>query len=552
MKTLSLNLCNGKKIKVKEGTMIQEIIEKYYTEEELPVMLAKVNGKCYELNTPLKEGGVLQAVKNNTNTGRLVYGRTVTFIFISAALDLFPGSKITMEHSISKGIYGEIHKEKVLTKDEVVKIKKKMQELIDRNLPINKVKVPKEEAVSIFEDYGMVDKVRLLFHMDLDKVKLYELEGRYDYFYGQMAPNTGYVKIFDLISYEDGFILRYPDEAHPKELLPFKDQKKLSNIFRETEQWLNILGVGEVGTLNDKMLSRDAQDLIRVSEALHEKKLVYIADKISELKEVRIILVAGPSSSGKTTFAKRLSIQLRVNGLIPMPISLDDYFINRDKNPLDENGKPNYENITSLDLELFNKHIEALLQGKEVETPIYDFITGRRSQYTRKLHLPQNGVLIIEGIHGLNKKLTTSIKDKNKFKIYISALTQLNLDNHNRISTTDVRIIRRLVRDYLTRGNNGEDTLMMWPAVKNGEEKNIFVFQEEADVMFNSTLVYELCVLKSFAINELNKIKEDSPVFLEAERLKAFLGFFKEVSTDVVPENSILREFIGGSCFYKY
>ena len=552
MESLSLTLCNGKSIEVKQGTILKDIIEKYYEKDEMTIMLAKVNGRYRELSRSLEEGGTFEAIRNNTIEGMQVYGRTMTFIFIKATLDLFPDSKITMEHSISKGIYGEIHKEKILTKEDVKSIKAKMKELIHKNLPINKLKISKQDAINIFEGYGMADKVKLLSHMEFDKVNVYELDGRYDYFYGYMAPNTGSVRLFDVIFYDQGFILRYPDDKSPTKIIEFKEHKKLSSIFRETEQWLNILGVGEVGSLNDKMISRDAQDLIRVSEALHEKKIAYIADKISDEKEIRVVLIAGPSSSGKTTFSKRLSIQLRVNGLIPVPISLDDYFIDRDNSPLDEEGKPDYENINALDLELFNKQLELLLKGEEVEIPIYNFISGTREPEGKMLRLPQNGVLVIEGIHGLNNQLTESITDKNKFKIYISALTQLNLDNHNRIATTDIRKIRRIVRDYLTRGYGGEQTLEMWPSIKRGEERNIFVFQEEADVMFNSTLVYELCVLKSFALKELSKIKEDSPVFYEAERLKSFLSFFKEVSVDLVPENSILREFIGGSCFYKY
>lgn len=552
MKNLSLTLCNGKSIEVKQGTILKDIIERYYEKDEMTIMLAKVNGRFRELSSSIEEGGSFEVVRNNTVEGMQVYGRTVTFIFIKAALDLFPDSKITMEHSISKGIYGEIHKEKILTEEDVKNIKLKMEELINKNLPINKIKISKQEAINIFEGYGMVDKVKLLSHMEFDKVNVYELDGRYDYFYGHMAPSTGSVRLFDVIFYDQGFILRYPDDKNPTKIVEFKEHKKLSSIFRETEHWLNILEVGEVGSLNDKMISKDAQDLIRVSEALQEKKIAYIADKISDEKEVRVVLIAGPSSSGKTTFSKRLSIQLRVNGLIPVPISLDDYFIDRDKSPLDEEGKPDYENINALDLELFNKQLELLLKGEEVEIPIYNFITGTRDPEGRKFKLPQNGILVIEGIHGLNNQLTKSIADKNKFKIYISALTQLNLDNHNRIATTDIRKIRRIVRDYLTRGYGGEQTLEMWPSIKRGEERNIFVFQEEANVMFNSTLVYELCVLKSFALKELSKIKEDSPVFYEAERLKSFLSFFKEVSVDLVPENSILREFIGGSCFYKY
>jgi uridine kinase len=384
------------------------------------------------------------------------------------------------------------------------------------------------------------------------KLKLYELDGRYDYFYGDMAFSTAVLKNFELFSYESGFLLNYPSVEEPFKLTKFKEQKSLYNIFHETEVWGNILGVGSVGSLNEEVTNGDIIDTIRVSEALHEKKIVYIADMINDRKNVKVVLISGPSSSGKTTFSKRLGVQLRVNGLIPVPISLDDYFLNRRETPRDEQGNYDFESINALDLKLFNENLRDLMEGKEVLLPNFDFKNGERGWSSSKVKLPNKGIIIIEGIHGLNELLTASIPKIKKFKIYISALTQLNLDNHNRISTTDVRIIRRLVRDNLSRGYAGEQTLKMWDSVRRGEEKNIFVFQEEADVMFNSTLVYELCILKKHAILELNKIKHDSDVYSESIRLKSFLNFFKEVEGKFVPENSILREFIGGSCFYKY
>ena len=307
-----------------------------------------------------------------------------------------------------------------------------------------------------------------------------------------------------------------------------------------------------MGTLNEKIMENDLKDVILVSVALHEKKFANIADNITNKKGVKIILIAGPSSSGKTTFANRLSIQLRVNGFQPIPLSLDDYFIDRELSPRDENGEYDFESIYSLDLETLNDHLEKLLEGEEVEIPTYNFMKGKREWLGHKVRLPQNGVLIVEGIHALNPILTAAIGEEFKYKVYISALTQLNLDNHNRIPTTDVRKIRRIVRDFLSRGYGGEETLKMWPSIKRGERKNIFIYQEEADEMFNSTLVYELCVLKPYALKELTKIEKDSPIYNEARRLISFLNFFKEIPMDKVPENSILREFIGGSCFYKY
>ena len=542
----------GKKIKIKEGITFKEFVKNYLNEDYHEIALCRLNEKYYELSKKINKSGEIELVRINSIIGMKIYSRTLQFIFIKAALDIFKDSKITIEHSISKALFGEVHKETPLTVNDIEKIKVRMKELIERDIKINKLKVTREEAIKIFKSYGMEDKVLLLKHVDFETVNLYELDGRYDYFYGQMAYSTGYIKEFNLTHYEPGFILENPMDSDVSKLLPYQSHKKLSQIFLETEKWLNILGVGEVGSLNDKVLSNELNDLIMVSEALHEKKIAYIADMIKNKNETKVVLIAGPSSSGKTTFANRLGVQLRVNGFIPMRISLDDYFVNRDDTPKDENGEFDFESIYSLDLKLFNNHLNRLLLGEEIEIPTYNFIKGEREWLGEKIKLPENGILIIEGIHGLNPMLTSSIEDKSKFKIYISALTQLNLDNHNRISTTDIRRIRRIVRDYLSRGYGAEQTLMMWPSIKRGEQKNIFIYQEEADVMFNSTLVYELCVLKKYALQELEKIKPESPVYLEANRLKSFLGFFKEIDKEYVPENSILREFIGGSIFYKY
>lgn len=552
MNGFDIILENGKKENILRGTKFKDLMDKYYKEDIKNIALCRLNNKYYELTQEVKESGILEIIYFNTEEGMNIYTRTLQFIFITAALDIFKDSKITIEHSIGKGLFGEIHKEKVLNDDDIKKIKKKMKEIINKDEPIKKIRVSKSKAIDIFENYGMEDKVKLLEHVDFDTVKLYELEGRYDYFYGKMAYSTGVIRAFDLMLYETGFILRSPMIEDLDNIPPYNEQKRLSNIFYETERWLNIIGVGEVGSLNDRVVNNELKDLILVSEALHEKKIAYIADRISEKNEVKMVLIAGPSSSGKTTFANRLSIQLRVNGYVPVPLSLDDYFIDRELNPKDENGEYDFESIYSLDLKTLNEHLKRLLNGEEVEVPSYNFMQGKREWLGHKVKLPQNGILILEGIHALNPMLTNSIQDEYKHKIYISALTQLNLDNHNRIATTDVRKVRRIVRDFLSRGYGGEETLRMWPSIKRGERRNIFVYQEEADDMFNSTLVYELCVLKPYALNELKKITKESPVFNEAQRLISLLTFFKEISMDKVPENSLLREFIGGSCFYKY
>ena len=478
--------------------------------------------------------------------------RTLQFIFIKAVLDLYKDAIVTMEHSIGKWVFGEIHKKEPLTEQEVNNIKQEMQKLIDKNYPIKRIKVKREEAIKIFQNYGMTDKVKLLQQTGFKVVTLYELDGRYDYFYGPMWESTGVIKNFDVKFYNGGFILGYPTDENLMVVNKFVEQRKLTNIFRETEKWLNILGIGEVGSLNEKISNGELIDLIMISEALHEKKIAQISDMINEKKEIKAVFVEGPSSSGKTTFANRLAIQLKVNGLNPIPISLDNYFVNREDTPKDENGEYDFESIKSIDVKFFKDQMKELFEGKEVEIPIFNFLTGYREKSGSKVKMPKNGILIIEGIHGLNPILTSSLDENNIFKIYISALTQLNLDNHNRISTADVRRVRRIVRDSLSRGKNAEETLLMWPSIKKGEEKNIFVYQEEADVMFNSTLVYELCVLKKKALEELDKVGADSSVYDEVKRLKAFLGFFDEIDKGLVPENSILREFIGGSIFYKY
>jgi len=542
-------LDTGEVIKAKVGSSLLDILK---TGKNLndPVV-AMVDGEIEELTKKIHYDVEVLPITLKSPLGVKTYLRSLTFVFIKAVEDLFSGAEVTIEHSLNKALYGEIHYERKIEEKDIELIKKRMQEIIDSDEPFEKIKVKKEEAVKIFQNYGMKDKLRLLKYIKLQYINLYRCGYLYDYFYGPMVPSAGYLKLFDLKFHDPGFLLLYPHESNPTKLIEFRDVPKLAKIFKETEEWAKILDVADVGALNDKVVNKEMNELILVAEGLHEKKIAQIADKIYENKDkVKIVLIAGPSSSGKTTFSKRLSIQLRVLGLKPHPISLDDYFVDREKTPLDENGEYDFESIYALDLELFNKHLAALLDGQEVEIPTFNFIKGRREWKGHKYKMEPNSILVIEGIHGLNEMLTNAIPRENKFKIYISALTQLNIDNHNRIPTTDVRLLRRIVRDNRSRGRNAEATILSWPSVRRGEEKNIFPFQEDADAMFNSTLVYEMSILKKYAEPLLLEIKKDSPAYIEAKRLLSFLQYFISVEDeDIIPKNSIIKEFIGGSCF---
>lgn len=547
-------VCESKSntIQSKRGMTFYNLILDRHKEKVKDVAICRLNGEYHELTEVIEDDGEVELIGFDTELGIKIYTRTLQFIFIKVVLELFPEAKITMEHAISNAVYGEVHKDIPLNEEDISKIKTRMKEIIYNDVPINSIRASKEDAIEIFKNYKMDDKVKLLKYLNIKDVQLHELEGRYDYFYGPMAYSSAVIKIFDVFNYESGFILQRPGRKNLNVLPEFREQRSLTKIFIEAQRWLNILGIEDVGALNEKVINNELRNVIMVSEALHEKKIANIADEILNEKDVKIILIAGPSSSGKTTFANRLSIQLKVNGLIPTPLSLDNYFVNRIETPKDENGDFDYESINALDLKLLNNDLKKLMNGEYVDLPIYNFKTGEKEWNDNKVKLPKNGVLILEGIHGLNPNLILGELNSNVFKIYISALTQLNIDNHNRISTTDVRKVRRIVRDSLSRGYKAEETLKMWQAIKKGEKKNIFVYQEEANIAFNSTLVYELGVLKPYALKELNKIAEESSVYSEAIRLKSFLSFFKKIDIDEVPKNSILREFIGGSAFYEY
>lgn len=536
----------------KKGTKLIEIAKEHKNCHKTDILIAKVDNKLTELSTPIKEDCKVEFLTLSSYEARRIYVRGLCFVLIMAVYELFPRAQVTIEHSINKGIYGEIHKEGKLDESEVKAIEKRMLEIIQEDIPFEKETVSIDKAMEIFKKYNQGDKIRLFKYWKEDFVEISKCKDMFGYFYGYMVPSTGYLKNFMLMFYKPGFLLKFPDIYFPELIPEYEDQKKLFSVFREAEEWAKILDVADVGALNDKISGKKIGDIIRVSEALHEKKIARIADMITEKKDdIKIVLISGPSSSGKTTFSKRLSIQLMVNGLKPYAISLDDYFVNRKDTPRDENGEYDFESIYALDLKLLNNDLDRLLKGEEIELPIFNFITGKREYQGKRLKLTEDTVLIAEGIHGLNEILTSKIDHKNKFKIYVSALTQLNIDCHNRIPTTDVRMLRRIVRDNRTRGKDAEATLLGWLSVRRGEDKNIFPFQEEADVMFNSTLVYELGALKKYAKPLLEKIDASSKAYSEASRLLKFLRYFLTVSEKEIPQNSIIREFIGDSCFYK-
>lgn len=479
------------------------------------------------------------------------YSTTLKLVFLKAVNDIFPEGDVIIDNSLNNGIYGEI-KNILLTEEGIEKISLKMKEIIGKNYPIELISGNNEELKAKSAKIEREDVRKLLDNSGWTSIMEYSIDGYHDYVYEKPYKFTGDIDTFELTKYNDGFILKYPLTSD-KKLPPKIDTPKIAKVFIEAAEWNKILGVDTLGSLNEKVLNKEIGELIRVNEALHHKEIAKIAQTISDNKKIKLVTIAGPSSSGKTTFSKRLYIHLRANGMNPIVISLDNYYIGRANVPLDENGKKDFETIEALDLKLLNENLRDLVAGKEVEIPEYNFLTGEREEVGTKMKVPEkNGLIIIEGIHGLNERLTQEIPRENKFKIYISCLTQLNIDKHNRISTSDVREIRRLVRDSLSREEKGEGTLAMWASVRRGEEKHIFPYQEEADALFNSNLVYELGVLKSYALRELIKVNPSSPYYEEAKRIMRFLYCFVDIKVDLIPDDSILKEFIGGSIFYKY
>ena len=536
---------------IQAGTSLLQLSKDYGKHHSQPIIAARVDNDIKELSYVLKRDCEVKFIDLNEEDGMRIYRRSLYFIFMKAAYDLYPDRRVIISHAISKGLFCEIRGEKELEPFEVERIEARMHEIVEMAIPFEKREIPLEEAEELFKSTGRMDRYHTVEHRKKSLVTIYNCDGMDDYFYGYMAPHTGYIKVFGLRYHLGGLIIQFPLKSSPQTLPEYVEQEKQFNIYLEFKKWGRILEVENVGALNDLILAGKSTEIIRISEALHEKKLASIADMIYNSGHAkRIVLISGPSSSGKTTFAQRLSIQLRVNGLEPVTISLDDYFVNREDTPRDEFGEYDFEALEAVDVKLFNKQLKELISGKEVEVPIFNFHTGNREPVGRKLQIADDDILVIEGIHGLNDKLTYDIPRQLKFKIYVSALTSMNIDDHNRIPTTDNRILRRIVRDHQFRGNNALGTLKWWPSVRRGEDKNIFPFQESADVMFNSALMYELSVLKQYAEPLLNEIDNSTEYYSEAKRLIEFLSYFLPLDCKDVPSNSILREFIGGSCFY--
>ena len=535
-----------------EGTTYREIVDESGIHTEAPIILVMVNGKLRELQKRLKSDCTLEFVTTKDHIGFETYKRSVCLVLLRAIYDVAGREnvdKVMIHYSVGNGYYFTMEGKAALDQDFLDKVKLQMHKLADECTPIGKRSVNTDEAVALFHKHRMYDKEKLFRFRRVSKVNIYNIGYYDDYFYGYMADHAGYVQYFDLKLYDEGFVLELPERKNPSVIPPFHPQDKIFHVQKESQEWAEKMDISYVGDLNDRITKEGISNILLVQEALQEAKISDIAQRIVSEENKKFIMIAGPSSSGKTSFSHRLSIQLTAHGMKPHPIGVDNYFKNREDTPFDEFGEKNYECLEAIDVEQFNKDMLALLNGERVELPVFNFKTGLREYKGDFLKLGKDDVLVIEGIHGLNDKLSYALPAESKFKIYISALTQLNIDEHNRIPTTDGRLIRRIVRDARTRGTSAKETIARWPSVRRGEEANIFPYQEEADVMFNSALVYELACLKVYAEPLLFGIDKSEPEYLEAKRLLKFLDYFISVPSEDIPHNSLLREFVGGSCF---
>lgn len=535
-------------VTVLQGTTFEELKNQYIEDENDPVVLAVFGGRLMELNMKVEEAGELYFLSMTNRDGKRTYRRSIIFLLQKAVQELWGDEEqVTVLYSLGQSYYCKLSSQEMCAEN-ILKLKIKMMELVDRNITITKTSVKTEAAEKMFGSMGMRDKERLLHYRRSSSVNLYAIGELQDYFYGYMVPSTGYLKYFDLQLYEHGFVLLFPNKTATL-VEPLETSNKLYHTLKDSRNWSRMLDVGTVGALNDAIAEGRGQEIILLQEAMMEERIGALAARIAEDRSKKFVMIAGPSSSGKTTFSNRLCIQLSTKGLKPHSVGLDDYYVNRDLCPKDEDGKYDFECLEALDVELFNHDMKELLAGREVEMPSFNFKTGMREYRGKKLKLGPDDVLVIEGIHGLNDKLSHTLPVECKFRIYISALTQLNIDEHNPLSTTDGRLIRRIVRDAKTRGTNAQETIAMWDSVRRGEEKNIFPFQESADAFFNSALVYELSVLKVYAEPLLFQIPRDCPEYIEAKRLLKLLAYFLPLPTEGISANSLVREFAGGSCF---
>lgn len=536
-----------------EGSSLLDIYNGFNLAMPYGPVSAKVNNKVESLDFRVYYNKDIEFLDITSSSGMRTYVRSLFFILVKAVEELYPQGSISLEHPISKGYFCKLHIDRTIGLDDVQRIKQKMQEIIAADIPYTRTESHTEEVVRLFEKRGMMDKAQLLDTYGQLYSYYYQLGDTVDCYYSSLVPSTGYIHLFDIVKYYDGLLLRIPNRENPTKLEEVVKQEKMLEVFQEYHRWNQILGISTVGDLNVACNEGHATDLINVSEALQEKKIAQIADEITHRdqdgKRVKLVLISGPSSSGKTTFSKRLSIQLMTNGLKPYPISLDDYFVNRNDTPLDENGKHDFESLYAVDLPFFEEQLTTLLNGGEVELPRYNFTTGKREMSGKKLRIDEHMILIIEGIHALNPALTPHIPNENKYKVYVSALTTILLDNHNYIPTTDNRLLRRIIRDYKYRNYSAEETIARWPSVRAGEEKWIFPYQENADAMFNSALLFELAVLKDYVEPVLRKVPNRCPEYSEAHRLLRFLNYFVSVQDKELPPTSLLREFLGGSSF---
>lgn len=542
----------GKEMQVAEGTTFAALAKEVQGAFASSILLAKQGNVLRELQYEIKDDADITFFDLRDEEGMRVYHRGVSFLLVKAARDIIgTDALVVIEHSLRGNLYCEIRRPEVtITTELLEQIEGKMREYVAADLPIRKCTFRKDAAIRIVKEQGMQDKAELFRFRRASNINLYELDGFYDYFYGYMPPSAGLLPLFGLMPHENGFLLRFPNPEKPQELLPFMGSPKISDTFMEQMRWCQLMEVCNVAELNNTIVKGKFGDLIRINEALHEKKIAEIADQIHQrMDQVKVVLIAGPSSSGKTSFANRLCIQLRAIGVKPHKVSLDDYFINREDTPLDENGKKNFERLEALDLKQLNTDLKKIIAGEKVELPYYNFMTGMREYLGEYVQLGDGEILVMEGIHGLNDRLTAEIPAEKKFKIFISALTQLNIDDHNRISTSDSRLIRRIVRDYQFRGRDARKTIETWNEVTQGEEDNIFPFQENADAVFNSATLYELSVLKQYAEPQLFAIDPSMPEYVTAKRLIKFLGYFLAAPGLEIPNNSLIKEFVGGSCF---